>query len=293
MGNFSINIEDYIPDYCNYVPDGKNNKDVAAPICREERQYALYLFNVLLGIKAGKFDGDTRIPGILTSCGLAGAEILNVFYEATFMRDIRCYNQDRKTQVIKSFNSMLLDYIQEQKKIKSKMTEEILKCQARFSNGKKTTLKFLSDINLGTVGEKRIKNLILDEGIKDIQDIKNILDEARTMMNSKPDLAVIYEKNEDGNRTGPFLKFIECKYISPESGKEIKQTDVQRGIADFLCKMKLLEKISIEPRESAAKLVRFLSNLNRKKDQNKDGEGKIEIATLIKLNEELFKKCPA
>ena len=75
----------------------------AESLCREERQFALYLNNILLGIKAGKITGNDR-ETILTACGLDGAEIDDMFYEAAFMRDL--FNNDKI-----QFNVRLLDYI--------------------------------------------------------------------------------------------------------------------------------------------------------------------------------------
>ena len=58
-------------------------------ICREERQYAVFLYNILRKYRSkDKRNGNQRIINIFDACNVpAEAEIENVFYEATFMRD--------------------------------------------------------------------------------------------------------------------------------------------------------------------------------------------------------------
>ena len=82
--NGKWSIDDYVNGDCS--------------ICREERQYALYLSNVLryYGIKNDehlkKLNDDERnyLKEIFQKCGLDFEKdiIEDVFYEATFMRDI-------------------------------------------------------------------------------------------------------------------------------------------------------------------------------------------------------------
>lgn len=246
----------------------------ASSICREERQYALFLNNILLGIGGKLRRGkplEAEESAILDACGLSGAvHISRVFYEATFMRDIFDCLKDSH-----SFNHNLLDYIRKRWEL-GIVAEDVLKLPMSFKgrNGKEYE-KRLSDIQLGRVGEKKVGELSTSE------DAKKALNMARAMMNSKPDLAVIYRKGGAGS----FLRFIECKYTSPEGGGEVKQTEAQEWIADFLCK-NVFKNVSLEEGRSAVSLVHFISDLNRKKRDKKRG---IEISTLIDLNAELFK----
>ena len=74
------NYKEYEPTLENYISNEYS-------VCREERQYALFLNNILLKYR----DPDSRdetVQKIFEACGLSEAAIINVFYEATFMRDI-------------------------------------------------------------------------------------------------------------------------------------------------------------------------------------------------------------
>ncbi len=62
-------------------------------ICREERQYALYLHNILLKYKTPGSRKEERLKNIFSACKLDDATIENVFYEATFMRDLFMRNR--------------------------------------------------------------------------------------------------------------------------------------------------------------------------------------------------------
>lgn len=70
----------------NYISDEYS-------ICREERQYALYLHNILLKYKTPGSRKEERLKDIFSACKLDDATIENVFYEATFMRDFFMRNR--------------------------------------------------------------------------------------------------------------------------------------------------------------------------------------------------------
>ena len=56
-------------------------------ICREERQYAVFLYNILRKYRNKDKRIDKEVVSIFDACNIPrGAEIQNVFYEATFMR---------------------------------------------------------------------------------------------------------------------------------------------------------------------------------------------------------------
>ena len=108
-------------------------------ICREERQYAVFLYNILR--KYGKGQSREKLAGkekediltILEACGIeADDDIEYVFYEATFMRDFfkrerrycaviknkasladvllqRDYEKEEKTKT--DFNRRLIEYV--------------------------------------------------------------------------------------------------------------------------------------------------------------------------------------
>ena len=83
--DLSISIDNYINNECS--------------ICREERQYALYLSNVLRyygknpkNKTTNRIGDNEKVKNIFKACGfndvdLKNIVIENVFYEATFMRD--------------------------------------------------------------------------------------------------------------------------------------------------------------------------------------------------------------
>ena len=247
-------------------------------ICREERQYALFLNNILLSIGGKLRRGESlkaEESAILDACGLSGAvHISRVFYEAAFMRDIF----DRLNDSC-FFNRNLLDYIRKRWELRI-VPGDVLKLPVSFKgrNGKEYE-KRLSDIQLGRVGEKKVGK------IKASEDEKKALNMARAMMNSKPDLAVIYRRGGAES----FLRFIECKYTSPERGDEVKQTEAQEWIAHFLCDEEhgLLRDIRVEEGNAAeerdpSRLVRFSCEESNVK------ENIIPISTLIDLNAGLF-----
>ncbi len=257
-------------------------------VCREERQFALYLRNILHGIGAGKFEDEKE--KILDACGLpADASIEQVFYEVTFMRDIL-----NDSGNIPSFNLTLMDYIRERSPFEMS-AEQVLNLSVVFNarernDGKPQPPKKLLDIRLSRVTDDQIKSLKDgDDNVKD--NVKSALWIARAMMKSKPDLAIVYKQKE----TGFFMKFIECKYTSPESskkimqGRDITQTEVQEMIIDFLCEREQVQfkKASLKKSCPSVDLVRFISNSNEKM-RDKEGEGNIEIADLVSLNSKIF-----
>lgn len=253
----------------NYISDEYS-------ICREERQYALFLYNILK--KHRKADRD-KIKEIFTACGLPPlkAEIENVFYEATFMRDLfernRCLvlsdnpdvnllskdfrpNKTGRFNQENSFNYKLLTYL--------KIDIDVLSDEYK-------------EYNLGG------KGIVCNET-------------AKQMMNATPDIAVIYRIGEER-----YLHFLECKFVSYESGyksKEdrgsenqdsndntIKQCRIQWKIADFLCKGYGLSDLKVSgqmEKDERSRLVQFVRKMP------KPNSNEINIKDLIDLNEEIF-----
>lgn len=116
MGNAWNEIENYICDEHS--------------ICREERQYALYLANILrrfpnkeaLSNYLNKTDKSLNEEHWLSTYLFDNYHIADVFYEATFMRD--CFTREReqnqktntnaKQNDGKSFNELLIEFVTEE-----------------------------------------------------------------------------------------------------------------------------------------------------------------------------------
>ena len=254
--------------------DIKEYISATGSVCREERQFALYLHNVLLCIGAGKFKDKKK--EILEACGLPPeAHIKYVFYEATFMRDIF-----KPVRNVRPLNEALMNYIREKHPFEMD-TAKILELKVVFKRKERKDKKPQDEESLSGIRMSRVTNDQIN-GLKVGDIVKNALFTARAMMNSKPDLAVIYENDssEKGN-SGAFLKFIECKYTSGESRSKgkMKQTETQELIAGFLCKY-VFKDVSIKQNSSVVELVRFM--------KEKNGKGGIKISDLIDLNSRLF-----
>ena len=228
-------------DIENYISD----KD---SICREERQYALFLCNVLRYYKRS----DGKVKNIFDACGIpSGAEIENVFYEAAFMRDYFHKSRDDKKD---SFNKKLISFVSDKK------------------------FEYTGDeINLGR-NKFECKDLPKDK-----------MYTAKWMMEAKPDLAVIYKKENE-----KYLLFIECKFESGESiykaeDFSLSQRQIQWKIAQFLCKEYWNGDITIsdEMEEERSRLVTFV---RLSENPKKTPENPIYITELIKLNEDIFKR---
>ena len=246
-------------------------------ICREERQYALYLSNVLRYYgknpnKKGANDNskpynrirdNEKIMKIFIACGFNEKElenivIENVFYEATFMRDIFEWNRQKYFKSNKkltednkrnSFSLRLLEYCWTQYLKQDRLNIDV-SVMKENNYGARNEIPFLTEEVKGKLTEERFISLLkVLKGPAKEQILRDIKYKAivRAMMNAKPDLAVIYE--DMGKRK---LLFLECKYLSkeddysyyidinPEIDKnqkkgKIQQTEVQAYIADFLC----------------------------------------------------------
>jgi len=303
-------------------------------ICREERQYALYLSNVLRyygknpkNKTTNRIGDNEKVKSIFEACfvniedfnnfdyeeerkimveeELKKIVIEKVFYEATFMRDIfernrRRYlpkkfrNKKREDFYLqktfertpnkicekgKSFNRKLIEFcINKDKEIKNDEKEKLIKELANNEN--------IEEIHYG----------MKDGNIKIPNDFKKYKKKIRAMMNSKPDLAVIYYNSD--NIMKKYLLFFECKFESPEdnkdgdNGEKLPQTKIQGYIADFLCKYYFEEtdnisissvmKTNKNSNEYQSKKIQF----SREQNENTD----ILISSLIDLEKEIFNK---
>ncbi|MCM1166134.1 MAG: hypothetical protein NC299_14285 [Lachnospiraceae bacterium] len=253
-------LEDFKPETGRYVCG-------SASICREERQYSLFLYNILRKFysERRRDENHKAVKDIFKACSLpSNSDIREVFYEAALMRDIfernrrlvlcsdpyinmysKKFNPDPtgKFNSSNSFNYKLLEYLKEENYIDPN-----------------TPYDFKDERNLGG---------------KD----SNFGDIVREMMQAKPDIAVVYWV--DGSY---YLLFLECKFESDEKPykSKKKQREIQWLIADFLCKYYFTDlKVSplMENRRSC--LVRFVRNEPKKPNE-------IEITTLIDLNKEFL-----
>lgn len=174
----------------NYIFDEKS-------ICREERQYALFLNNILYKYKKPN-ERSGEIAEMFDVCHIpSSAEIINVFYEAAFMRDY--FHKNRKCGG-DSFNKKLIRYVS------------------------KKGVEYKGDeVNLG-------RNKFQCQGLSEDEKYT-----AKWMMEAKPDLAVIYSLG--GKRYLHFLecKFESNESVYKVGDFEKNQCKIQWMIADFLC----------------------------------------------------------
>lgn len=319
-------------------------------ICREERQYALYLYNALLAYQKGGEDADSDIKRlvekILPPTKVDDLNIDSVFYEATFMRDLHEYNKRcyfLKNPRFKEKNDNLYEAkdpsIREYGEGKGVSKEDDLRnsfnwklyCYLDKNREKLYDLKALgiTENKLDEYFEETEKqlNFIKDDGIQafreefhlgqkksfiakedsDEQSAKNkniVKQDIRSMMNAKPDIAIIYHC---GNEEDKYLLFLECKFESGESKDGIRlQTHIQYMIADFLCSEwdgdnGKKSKLTLNNKEFGCKISSLMDGqdgalgqalkvvFHRGFNQNDDGKNiKIDIEDLIKINNQIF-----
>ncbi|MBE5871359.1 MAG: hypothetical protein E7294_08890 [Lachnospiraceae bacterium] len=224
-------------DLTNYINDR---------ICREERQYALFLYGLFYDA-LGQNDLPEEQNRMINACifGVndpAGRiRIDAVYYEAAFMRDY--FEKDRRCILerngVRSLNS-LKSKTDGQTGFEGSFNDCLLKyCFEGQDSKRAQVLKRLTEKKylFHNLGNKEIKDLFEQD-----ETCRDGMRRAKKMMNSKPDLAVIYEyddakKHKERAVPQKYLRLLECKYHSGESGdKEEKQRDIQNAIADFLCR---------------------------------------------------------
>lgn len=209
-------------------------------ICREERQFSLYLYNLLANCKRIKLD--------LENFANKNYEVAYAYYEASFMRD---YFNDAVSK--SEFNLRLLEFANR-------------KLKEFYSNYE------AMGITMETVDIKKVQpdevydiNMEIDAACPDFDTAKHIngwsgMEKkyrnplAKWMMNVKPDIALLL-KRRGIKRDEYRLHFIECKYTSgldsypalvgvkDKNGKVTEcrrligsQLQIQEMILEFLCK---------------------------------------------------------
>lgn len=191
--------------------------------CREERQYALFLYNELFSNQ--DIQNKCLNPDYNPDSEDNKKEyvIIDVYYEFAYMRDKfsslekKEINEDRIT-----FNKKLLEYCSSQLNISVDMDEikEVIG-EDRFH------------YNLGRISINTISK----------NDHKKVIHMARCMMNAKLDILVVYREN---GKTVIHIKSLECKYESGEDKygcPEFTQTYIQYNICNFI---KNNEKIIVD-----------------------------------------------
>ena len=298
-------------------------------ICREERQYAVFLYNILR--KYGKKQSREKLTGeekdnileIFEACGIeADCDIEHVFYEATFMRDFfererrysaitkhhdnpatvflqQSYKKEEKTKT--DFNRRLIEYaFKSESENPPKMNMENEDRENKYEDD--AYLRY----NLG-------RNL--PKGCKDLEKIEKaetVREKIRAMMNAKPDIAVIYKKSSQR-----YLLFIECKCESSEAvyngvnqnggnrkKEKLRQCSIQYDVARFLCDHYLNKELSksdlnaihlspIMKSDKKSKIIKFTRTNKKTKKRNAKEEskdGNILIKTLIDCNNKIFEE---
>lgn len=272
-------------------------------ICREERQYAVFLYNILRKYKKSqsreKLVGEEKdnILKIFEACGIeADSDIEHVFYEATFMRDFfererryyavknkdllsdvllqQSYEKERETKT--DFNRRLIEYALEWE---YKDSPEIKSSRNDKKNDEENEAYL--QYNLGGNIPKELAGLEIP---------KEVREKARAMMNSKPDIAVIYKKGSQR-----YLLFIECKFESSESKyNSLSQSAVQYHIAEFLCRylnerngqeyINLSEKMKL----GQSRIVKFRRSGSGRQGPYLPEDGNILIKMLVDYNNKIF-----
>ena len=240
------------------------------------------------------FSFKPEVKKIFIACGFKENEldnvvIENVFYEATFMRDffernrrIHLSKPSKKEDVClqKTFKRSSYEIKDKEKSFNRKL---LCFCWEKIGQSKKGN----EEIDFNNLGDIEEYNYGRNEIPVKFKAIKNL---ARAMMNSKPDLAVIYHYGENAEKKK--LLFLECKFESSEdktdgdNGKEYSQREIQGYIAEFLCNIENKYLTDVETseimikEEGQSKLVRF--------DRNDETADNISIKNLIEVEKRIF-----
>ena len=273
--------------YLSYFRDYFYSND-NKPVCREERQYALFLYNKLLNlVNKDKYEKEDIV--LLEKIGLdANKKILQVYYEVSFMRDFYKKGRDELKNDL-NFNKKLYCYVRDlflknNENSLFKLFDSIeyyskLKVLVDGYNYTSDNKRYFTPSpfrNYGSITKKELDN------IKYVPPF--IIKLMQTMMNSKPDIGIVYSNGEK-----KYLKFVECKYESKEdpvhllsikcNNKEkdkrekpyiLRQTHVQYLITDFICK----ELIGDDFIKAAKPLLLKFNRKGKRENKQSKGYGK-------------------
>ena len=234
------------------------------PICREERQYAAFLYSIFLQAKNDKDNLSSESQNVINNClnisCLENIEIIDVYFEAAILRDFH-------KQFRNGFNKGLFKFADIDNDINS------LKENAR---------SIMYEHNLGeTTAVKTINNI-------DNQEIKRKALLLSKMMNAKPDLLVIYSDGEIIN-----ARILECKYKSgagkykdDEGSETINQELVQECILAFLFGSRFKNEKSAESHI----IEKYLPHKNQSPQQEKWKERYLDLFKKMLANKDLLFK---
>lgn len=249
-------------------------------ICREERQYALFLYNIFLkklyiDKEVGNLELSDEEKDIIKNCldiqEINGLKIINVFYEFSAMRDLFAKAENRV-----EFNEKLIVSVFASRGTEN--AEAAIAALKECRNKNNSNNCSLYD-NLGHLNMSRFKDglqKLSDDALKTIYLI-------RCMMNAKADIVVLYKSGSDNNKATA----LECKYKSGEGkykdlhdiNKKIdalRQTEVQTAVLEYLFADFVKEKCT-------SKIVHFVDNAQDKNDDDKENKIVIEIGNLGRL----------
>lgn len=220
--------------YINKFMDGTNS------ICREERQFSLYLYNLLADCRKIKIDSE----------GFANKnyEVVQAYYEASFMRD---YFNAAESKA--EFNRSLVDFANRKlRMLYAASTCETMPADEFKANGVPvdSIYDINKDINAEDISFDIAKHINGWSGGSE-REYRNPV--AKWMMNIKPDIALLL-KRKGVKKDDYRLHFVECKYtsgmdvypawigVSGEDGsiKEcrklvLSQLELQDFVLEFLC----------------------------------------------------------
>lgn len=205
-------------------------------LCNEERQFALFLYNVFLEKK--RRPGNNRnnnIANIVNKC-LFGSEsstqefeIQDIYFEATLMRDYFQQNDNKE-----KFNTQLLLFCLGSLDTVNNLLEKL--GDKKNHNLGQRTVKTAVNTLYNDVLDKLKANEELANEDKDKIKEKARIDVACMMMNATPDILVVYRENDILH-----VQALECKYKSSEgdypdvAGAHVQmQFYVQECIMSFL-----------------------------------------------------------
>ena len=244
MGRFECSIDNYIIDEYS--------------ICREERQYALYLHNILMKYKKASDRKEELVRNIFKAIGIENDDIDYVFYEVSFMRDFFMRNRKLVLSEERNLEKELLKSTPMKGKPRVEADKSFNYKLIEYCKKERPQIDALNGIEEVNYGHNPVP-----------QEVQDIGEKMRRMMNAKPDLAVVYRRDEKR-----YLLFIECKFESPEQKYDDKesQRDVQGYIAEFLCK-KIFSDVSVSDlmySEGRCKSLRvdFLRGGSKKRIEN-------------------------
>lgn len=309
----------------NISPSMKNFICDEYSICREERQYVVFLYDILRKYAKPESRKKTedqigKVEEIFKVCGLEDNAIVEkVFYEPAFMRDFFERNRrlvltknipDREKKILQNDSTIYKEQrnFEEKESFNVKLIEYVCKQKPGVGCTKNIKVEYSGyECNLGqNKNWAELEKLrILNENCEDIGykfGRSWIESKVRPMMNAQPDIAVIYHIGEEKKKN---LLFIECKYLSRESTytyitngekESEKQRKIQWMIADFLCNY-LFEnedsevemKLSSGMKEKQSRLVKFVRGRETKAiTENEDTRGEIFLKDLIECEKRIF-----